>query len=233
MLSKPTLYPQFLVKVGVFREGVLLGEDAGVLTFVDGWMLFEGEHSGFSIAPRDVSQIREFGKRPRSVYDAPSIPRSFPFLFILNSQTEAHSVGIRPIVSEEWEYPFKPFQLGTKRWVKQTVDPLGVSVLPPSTFHSTGTFDTRLGKLAVVFDLLAAVLVVSVAVHVGGGYGLWPALFVFLVFGWRWAIHLGRSIWQFRKVRRLRRRVAAEGDRPPSVVAVPALSKEGRSNHVS
>ena len=60
-------FEQFPTEVSVRRRGVLLGQDQGTISFVDGWLYFEGLHTQFSFRESDVLKMKKGRNRTYSL----------------------------------------------------------------------------------------------------------------------------------------------------------------------
>jgi hypothetical protein len=58
-LDDPSTGTQYPMVVILKRNGLLIGGDEGVIVFNDGWMVYQGFRTYFSIRARDISAWRE------------------------------------------------------------------------------------------------------------------------------------------------------------------------------
>lgn len=121
------------VRMSVWLKETMVGNDVGWLSFSDGWLLFEGRGTHFTMKPSDV-------------HGRVAGPYSWPCLRYLGPRGGARKVGFLALDSSPGSR-----NLGKRldQWLRQG-DPLGDSVLPPSS--------ANVSKLRLGFSGIAAML---------------------------------------------------------------------------
>jgi hypothetical protein len=61
LLPDPSPAEAFVVSVTLFTDGRRMGKDQGALSFLDGWVLFEGLTTSFALRSIDVRAVRPDG----------------------------------------------------------------------------------------------------------------------------------------------------------------------------
>ncbi|HEY0866193.1 MAG TPA: hypothetical protein VGE01_02375 [Fimbriimonas sp.] len=139
LAQHPSPVEQFPVEISLDRAGVPYGEDSGFITFVNGWLVYEGLHTSFSVRSKDV---REFDSRnpDRKTFD--SLAHWLGWV----EQDEWHILGIRPLpVSMDLEgrrigQRDRVFTERLINWKTGPERPKGQPVLPPLRPHPSGYY---------------------------------------------------------------------------------------------
>lgn len=142
--------PGTRVRVQLFTGPYLYGEDRGELTLVDDWLIFEGERTGFSLAPHDIEWPR---RRPKTL--------------------NRHAVDFRlrgipafvrvKIVAED---PYTDPEGTLSAWLGHAVRVPSTSVLPPLEPMPVSVGGHVVDLSARQFGLSIATLVLATAVMV-------------------------------------------------------------------
>jgi hypothetical protein len=161
------LATQLLVDVVVLSGDVPIGEDSGVLAFVDGWLVFMGQRSEFCLGRHDVVRLT-YQQRRRIPYVPTLGPKDYPICLWLTPGSQR--VGIVPRQLRPWSGQERTHLHNmVERWAFSEGDPSGVTVLPPSLPATNAEFyawliawsgiESPLAVLALTSLPLAAILV--------------------------------------------------------------------------
>lgn len=185
MLTLPLPAPTFPCDVVVSRLETTVGLDRGLVTFIDGWLHFEGQRTSFSLSRDDVQKrdqnriwLREGGEiefSPDDSLKADGLER----------------VNLRSNFNDEID-----------RWYRLGKAAQGLSILPPLTLHPSGVARAW-GDL--VRGVLGAVL----------GISLFVAIYTYASFGYCFfaLMFTGNVVDSIRNFRNMRRFVR-ENPRP-------------------
>ena len=141
LLTLPFVVPTYPCEVEIRRQGTTLGLDRGAVSFVDGWLVFEGFRTDFSLSPSDVRLpdeeqrliLEEGGDvlfRPDDALGGPGIERA----------------RLRNAFAHELD-----------AWVRSDPVARGRSVLPPFTLHPSGVVRVWLDLLSATFSLAVVI----------------------------------------------------------------------------
>lgn len=179
LLTVPLPAPAFPGTVEITSDGAMIGWDRGVVTFLDGWLYFEGRRTSFSLSRSDVRQ-----RRQNEIELDGSGVRFFP--------DDAFSAG--PLRESGLQ---ARFAAELDRWYRIDSAVKGISILPPNTLHRSGVVRAWADVVASIFQFAvtgAVFWAFAAAFH---------SIVVCFVFGFS-GDFVG-SVMNFRKVRRLRR----------------------------
>jgi hypothetical protein len=114
----------------VLHGDVPLGEDAGVLSLVDGWLVFAGPRCDFCVGPHDLSGAT-YRKGVHGWY--PPLMRAKDYPVCLHFQGGELRVGLVPRLTEEWvEKDIEKLHGMINRWSSGDGDENGITILPPN-----------------------------------------------------------------------------------------------------
>ena len=134
LLTLPPVAPAYACTVDVLRDDVTIGTDRGVVTFLDGWLHFEGFHTAFSLSRADAR-----GRKENLVQ-------------LRYGGVEFHPDEASP-----------EFSGSLDRWYRFDRAAQGLSVLPPQRVHPSGValagaeFALALGRLAFCFAAIVLI----------------------------------------------------------------------------
>lgn len=147
LLSLPSPATPYPCRVEIEKGATTLGVDAGLVTFVEGWLHFKGGHTAFSVRRLDVIRRRDdrlkFAEGGSVVFD----PQDWLIAEGLAEEDLA-----------------KRFRASLKSWMRSD-SPEGESILPPSSPHVSGVI--RAGVAFVTSSVATSLLLASIIWVVG------------------------------------------------------------------
>jgi hypothetical protein len=151
MMADPSAGKQFPADVSLRYSGSIYGEDSGIVTFMDHWLLFDGKGCSFCINRADATAVGGFGSDFRVGYSL----NDSVYEVRLRSRTAGMNSGTWRTMKEEFELAFE-------LWEKAAPG-RGHSLFPPNTLHPvTRWYEVRhrlylLGPILVPVYLLRRV----------------------------------------------------------------------------
>ena len=120
LLTLPSPEPSFPCRIEILNRGTLVGTDIGIVTFLEGWLHYEGHRTSFSLRRSDVSE------------------RSGERLNLAEGGTVAFEPHDWIELGDTVEFDLKKrFGANLRSWMRSDA-PVGEPILPPLTFHSSG-----------------------------------------------------------------------------------------------
>ncbi len=142
LLTLPPPAAPYPCRVEVRKRGVVLGIDMGVVTFLDGWLHYEGLRTSFSLRKADVSAHSE---------DRLELLEGGWIVFGPQDTLAAGEFTEVGLAAR--------FRANLASWMRSD-SAEGEPILPPITAHSTGIARAR---SAFVADMVFAIVVLSLA----------------------------------------------------------------------
>jgi hypothetical protein len=173
----------YRVHVRYTRERHYLGADEGLVSFVNGWMLFDGIRSTFSVGAEAIWDMRFTHADP--------LMRGCEFVIALQDGPKVVEVGL----SLEGDSQLNEFSGALRRFQREGLVPSGAAVLPPREAHpSVGHAQYHHLRMArklawwVTSMDLAVVAASLIAIAFGIGEGAAFALLAGVQTYWVWSL---------------------------------------------
>ncbi len=198
LATLPSPEAAFPCQIEVFGNGYFAGKDQGVVTFVDGWLHYEGLRTSFSFLPSAVRRNSGRQVDPRESGPVASFVRWLSDRYRIEF-ADGGAVEISP-VNEQFFVGFTPtvlrefFGVGLERWMRDAAPSVGDSVLPPEAVHSSGSTRAR-AEFVAGFVLSIAAGYWAVAIENGSLQALLLSLPFFAGFiRTAWTLHVLRKV---------------------------------------
>lgn len=161
LLTLPAPDTPFPCQVEIYRDGMLLGKDQGVATFVDNWLHYEGFRTSFSLRATDVEKEQE---RMLTLNEGGQL--------LFHPENGMAAAGFREM------HLRTRFDANLASWLRSEA-PEGVSVLPPLKIHASGTARAWLNLVSslLLFAIAAALLGALTTLSTGVLLAASPLLF--------------------------------------------------------
>lgn len=173
--------PCFPVDLQLMRQKRVYGEDHGIVSFVDGWLVYEGEDCSFSVKVEDVKLQVAVTARVDSL----------GFLSLrwgdLTEQTmiRLRPKGLKSRAKDRWGDSVlrSDLYVALKDWLRVKAEADGVSLFPPVVPHPTTLVNARISDRLVVWGLAGTPILCSFGFWVSHIPGFVVGIFFSIVIG--------------------------------------------------